>query len=318
MKQHRQIKIMLVGLSLLFGLSIAQAQTTKVVVIPLGADGVKPLKNVITVAKQNGDFSDPVAALDSIMDASESNPYLVIVGPGVYTLDSSLQMKQWVHLSGSGESVTTLKGEFNSTGFDSGTIKLQNNSTVSDMYIVGSPIGTSSVAVTSYSKDNTARLERVKLLATGGTQQNRGLHSEFSSPTLQNIHVTASGNVINYAIRNYYSAPVMAHITAIAEAGSSKNYAFYNSTLPSKSVVVDLVARASGTNSYAVYNTNSGSPKIRRGSLKGETGAIRAIDGTVVVTQSSVEGGVSVSGSGSIVCAATDDGSGVLLGAACN
>jgi len=317
MKTPHSFKLIIVGLCLAFSQGLAMAQTTKVVVIPLGADGAKPLKNVITVASQNGDFDDPVAAVSSITNASESNPYLVVVAPGVYILNSQLQMKSWVHLSGSGQSVTTLKGNFLSDEFDEATIELENNSTVSDMYIVGSPIGNRSIAVYNYQKNNTARLERVKLLATGGTLENRGLHSELSSPTLQNIHVTATGNAINYAIRNYRSSPTMAHITAIAEAGSSKNYAFYNSGSESTSEIFDLVAQASGTNSYAIHNTNDAAPKIRRSSLKGETGAILlAGGGTVIVTQSSIEG--SVSGTGTTICAATDNGDGVLLGAACD
>ena len=47
---------------------------TKVVVIPLFGDDAKPLKNIVTVAKANGNFADPVAAVNSIKDASVSNP----------------------------------------------------------------------------------------------------------------------------------------------------------------------------------------------------------------------------------------------------
>ncbi len=75
---------------------------TKVVVIPLG-DDAKPLKNVISVAKANGKFTDPVAAVNSISDASAANPYLVVIGPGVYTITQTLVMKPYVDIVGSGE-----------------------------------------------------------------------------------------------------------------------------------------------------------------------------------------------------------------------
>jgi hypothetical protein len=56
----------------------------KLVVIPLFGHS-KPLKNVVTVAKLSGKFTDPVAAVNSITDASENNPYFVVIGLGVYT-----------------------------------------------------------------------------------------------------------------------------------------------------------------------------------------------------------------------------------------
>jgi hypothetical protein len=61
-----------------------------------GVSGNRPLKNVITVAKANGKFKDPVAAVNSIIDASVSNPYLVVIGPGVYTITQTLVMKPYV------------------------------------------------------------------------------------------------------------------------------------------------------------------------------------------------------------------------------
>jgi pectin methylesterase-like acyl-CoA thioesterase len=75
-------------------------------------------KNIITVAKSGGDFTDPVAAVDSISDASATNPYLVVIAPGVYTVTQTLQMKQYVDIAGSGEEVTKLTGAIK-TGYSS-------------------------------------------------------------------------------------------------------------------------------------------------------------------------------------------------------
>ncbi len=90
-------------------LPISAQAADKVVVIPLFGHG-KPLKNIVTVAKANGKFTDPVAAVNSITDASYDNPYLVVIGPGVYTLTHTLVMKPWVDITGSGENVTRLVG----------------------------------------------------------------------------------------------------------------------------------------------------------------------------------------------------------------
>ena len=113
------------GIVVLIGALFVLAQVTafaanKVVVIPLfdsscTSGTCKPLKNIVTVAKANGMFTDPVAALNSITDASVTNPYLVVIGPGVYTVTAPVVMKEWVDITGSGENVTKIKGAI-STG----------------------------------------------------------------------------------------------------------------------------------------------------------------------------------------------------------
>lgn len=67
--------------------------------------------NVIIVAPSGGDFTSPVDAMNAITDASASNPYLVKIMPGEYNIQSNmLQMKPYVDIEGSGESVTRILG----------------------------------------------------------------------------------------------------------------------------------------------------------------------------------------------------------------
>lgn len=75
-------------------------------------DGVfqKKYANVIVVAKNGGDFTNPIAALDSIADASAANPYLIKIMPGVYDLGTDcLRAKGYVDIEGSGKDVTKIK-----------------------------------------------------------------------------------------------------------------------------------------------------------------------------------------------------------------
>ncbi len=63
--------------------------------------------NLVTVAQSGGDFSDIQAAIDSITDASETNPYVVYVAPGYYDLGAGyIDMKSHVHLKGAGRDAT--------------------------------------------------------------------------------------------------------------------------------------------------------------------------------------------------------------------
>jgi len=69
---------------------------------------------VIVVAPSGGDFTSPVAAMNAITDASETNPYLVKIMPGVYDIGGgTVQMKPYVSIEGSGPVTTQIVGTQN-------------------------------------------------------------------------------------------------------------------------------------------------------------------------------------------------------------
>lgn len=124
---------------LLPGFIFAHNQT---VVIPLieGCNGndCKPLKNVVRVSSENGDYTTIEAAVNSIKDSSTTNHYLIVVGPGTYTPTQPLFMKDGIHLVGSGMNETTIiKGDFSGANKDSSsaTITLKSKCTLSNVYI---------------------------------------------------------------------------------------------------------------------------------------------------------------------------------------
>ncbi|MEM7361288.1 MAG: glycosyl hydrolase family 28-related protein [Pseudomonadota bacterium] len=89
----------------------ASSAHNNVVVVPLlGGDNSRSIKNIVVVALENGDFTSPVDAINSITDASSLNRYVVYIAPGQYTIppDQQLIMKPFVNLVGSGKEVTTL------------------------------------------------------------------------------------------------------------------------------------------------------------------------------------------------------------------
>ena len=98
------------------GVKTGQIQNSAVTTSKIADGAITPGKigfysNVIIVATSGGDYASPVDAMNSIADASESNPYLVKIMPGVYNIGSnSVQMKPYVDIEGSGENVTKITG----------------------------------------------------------------------------------------------------------------------------------------------------------------------------------------------------------------
>ena len=89
-------------------LPLPAAAETSELFVPLGATDKSA--RIVTVSPEGGDFTDPLAALASINDASADNPYLVLIGPGVYTVTDTLAMKPFVDIAGAGREATKLTG----------------------------------------------------------------------------------------------------------------------------------------------------------------------------------------------------------------
>lgn len=125
--------------------------------------------NLVIVAKSGGDFTSPIDAINSVTTASAANPFVVKVMPGVYDLGtSSLQMKEYVSLEGSGEDSTVITSIVQSfgDGCDSGTINMANNSSVRKIQIQNSAQnGTNGYSNIGISFANVmAKVEDVKVL----------------------------------------------------------------------------------------------------------------------------------------------------------
>jgi len=91
----------------------------------------------------------------SAISGSSLNPWLVKVEPGVYDIGtSSLQMKPFVDLEGSGQGTTRIQGQ----GAD--TVRLSNNSELRDL-TASNNHPTNAIAVTGYGEIGGARISRV-------------------------------------------------------------------------------------------------------------------------------------------------------------
>jgi pectin methylesterase-like acyl-CoA thioesterase len=203
--------------------------------VPAGfADGVdngSAYQNVKVVAKSGGDFTTITAALDSITDASASNPYLVYVAPGVYT--ERVIMKQYVDIEGAGELTTTITFT-GAAAADTGTVVGANN----------------------------AELRFLTVESTGGSYP-IAIYDNSASPRLTHITAISSLGGHNYSIYNYSSSsPTMTHVTASASGGIYQNNGVYNFNTSSPIMTDVNINSMGGTNSYGVFNQNQSLPAM--------------------------------------------------------
>lgn len=190
--------------------SFARAYARTVVVSPVGTP------------QQNGTaFKN---ALSGITGASESNPYLLRIEPGVYDLGTNaVQMKQWVDIEGSGEGVTTLTATSNVSSL-TGTLKGASNSELRFLTVENVGATADSQVVAIYNDNASPRLTHVTVSSSGSNSFNFGVTNDGSSPVMTNVTVTASGGPgsRNEAVSNQEdSSPVIRDSTLEASGGDN-------------------------------------------------------------------------------------------------
>lgn len=280
---NKPLSILIVATVLFYALSVMAANT--VVVIPLNS--TKRLNNIITVSKHGGDFTDPVAAVKSIPTTGtkapgETNTYLVVIGPGVYTISETLIMKPYVSVVGSGQKVTTLTGAISLDFFDESAaiVSGADNSTLQDLSVLNTGGGPVSIALYNYNCSPV--IQNVTATSSSGGGSNAGVYNRNSSPGMINVTVLASGGIVNnYGVNNYNaSTPTLTNVSVTAYGG------IFN---------------------YGIYNETGSSTIISLGTIFGTTNGLNVDEGAITVIQSSIIGGVTVA-SGTLTCIDSDNG----------
>lgn len=189
-----------------------------------GTDAME-LQNLITVSASGADFTDPVAAIASINDASVNNPYLVYIGPGVYTVAEAIVMKPYVSIKGAGEQVTRLTGAISSNVSSlSALIYGTDNAALSDLSVVNTGGDSYSTAIGVYGHDS-FHISNVTATASGATNSNRALYLSGSDVQINNVNVIGSAG--GEGIYLYDSSPSISNVTIDISGAYFNNYGFY-------------------------------------------------------------------------------------------
>ena len=90
--------------------------------------------------------------LNGITDNSADNPYLIKIGPGIYDIGtSSLQMKQYVDIEGSGEKTTKITGTVTAVWPPNGTINGASNAELRFLTVENTGVGSVTSALVNSS-----------------------------------------------------------------------------------------------------------------------------------------------------------------------
>jgi hypothetical protein len=253
---------------------------------------------IVIVSPKPGDTpqTNGTALLNNLAGiiADASNPYLIKLGPGIYDIGtSSLQMKPYVDVEGSGENTTIITGSIDSGS--SGVVRGASNAEI--RFLTVRNIGGGSNAVAIYNTSASPKITNVTVSASDGTS-NYGVYNGSSSPTMTNVTVfvsggestegvinfssspwmtdvtvSASGEGFNFAVDNYSSSPTMTNVTASA-SGGELNVGVSNSSSSSPTMTNVSASASGGSNTNVGVLNSSSSPTMRNVTASASGGSI--------------------------------------------
>ena len=126
--------------------------------------------NTLTVSPSGAEFTSIAAALDSITENTEDNPFMVLVYPGVYEETSVLQVKPFVHLKGMSRSGVVVNVNRSSTqqSDEAAVVRLEDLGRISDMTLFnGGDSSTFAIGILGDQLSDNTTVERVDVTVDG-------------------------------------------------------------------------------------------------------------------------------------------------------
>lgn len=250
---HGRCHSLVCGLILLLGAETAVAQIRTVLVSPVPGD---PVASGTTLRN----------ALSGISAPSATNRWLLKIEPGIYDIGAtSLTMRPWVDIEGSGIGTTTIRGSVNGSGLNAGTVNGADNSEL--RFLTVEAIGTPTVVtlIAMYNDNASPRLYRVKFFAQASGSV-RGILNSFSAPLIEECEISASatttlgssqayGVVFAGYLSGRRSSILRSRITATQAAD---NFGIYLQNAQTVTEIRDTVVNVvGGVTTWGIYATTS-------------------------------------------------------------
>ncbi len=133
-------------------------------------------------------------ALAGIPSPSSTDRWLLKIEPGIYDIGStSLPMRPWVDIEGSGIGVTTIRGTVDGGTLVNATINGASNAELRLLTVEATGNSTINTVIAMYNQNAFPRLYRVKLVAQAGSSV-WGMRNFQSAPLIEECEITASTN----------------------------------------------------------------------------------------------------------------------------
>lgn len=232
--------------------------------------------NVVVVAASGGDFISIQAAIDSIGDASASNPYLVWVGPGLYS--ESVSMKPFIHLQGAGRQATVIASDLGSSTFPGteATLVLSTATSIRDLAIENDGIDIHNVALLVKPGATDASVESVDILSSGLATNRYGIVSsdDLTEVSLVNVSVVAELGQHNHGLVNLNGSTVHLQGGSYRATGGVDAFGIFNSGVGSDLRIEGASAYGGDatTENHGLYNTDNAFAELHGGSFSGAGG----------------------------------------------
>ncbi|MEW6108922.1 MAG: hypothetical protein AB1632_07135 [Nitrospirota bacterium] len=235
---------------------------SKIATEAITPDKIGFYRNVIIVAPSGGDFTNPVDAVNAITDASETNPYLVKIMPGIYNVGLYvLQMKSYVDIVGSGENITRIIGTS-----ASGVIRGASNAEIRFLTVeAGCENGSLAMAIRN--DYISPKISHITIIASC-EGRSYGIYNETSTPLIRNVDIKVSGNsdfsvgIMNRMAATIYSPIIITDATITVTDKTNAN-GIYNATSVTPVIMTNVITNASGGSySYGIYNYSSAAEMI--------------------------------------------------------
>lgn len=249
----RQLQKLLFCLLILFAARTAVAQIRTVLVSPVPGDPIAS-----GTALRN--------ALAGISAPSSTNRWLLKIEPGIYDIGAtSLQMRSWVDIEGSGIGVTTIRGTVDPSGeLNNGTVNGASDTELRLLTVEATGNATGAAAIAMYNESSFPRLYRVKLVVQSGNGA-WGIRNVQSAPLLEECEITvsAAGSGFAYGIvfREFVGTGQRSSIlrSKISVSQARINYGLYLYNAQTVNQIQDTrIDVVGGQTTYGIYAITEG------------------------------------------------------------
>ena len=238
-----------------------------------------PYANVVVVAQSGGDYTSVQAAIDSITDAAEGNPYLVWVTPGVYS--ETVTMKSYVHLQGAGQEATVITSTVGSSflPLTQATLVLTDDVSLRDLTVGNGGTGYANVALMAITGTVRTLVVDVTARAQGSGSYNYAVYliGSDTNVTLQDVTALGEGGANNnYGLYNQNGASATLQGGSFAaRGGANSTYGIYSEGFSTtlKATSVTALGEGGAGNNHGLRNHNGASATLQGGSFAARGGA---------------------------------------------